>query len=261
MNGFARPDELTHAVGCAFAAAGFVPPAEGAAGVLVFDSARWVEHQAAAEARLDAGERQRAARFRFDRDRSTYLLAHAVWRMALGTCLGVDAADVPLRSSPSGQPLLPGTPWATSLSHSGGWVAMAMARAATVGVDIERSPSPRALNDLMPTICTPAEAVAMRRLPLAAREAALLALWTRKEALLKAFGTGLTVAPTSFAVNGAEPVASPVAGLPSCRVFALGLPVALVGALALPLAVGDASLHLLDQGGGPRVQGGERHEP
>jgi 4'-phosphopantetheinyl transferase len=145
---------------------------------------------------------------------------------------------VPLTSLPSGQPVLAGGAFSTSLSHSGSWVAIAVADAQTVGVDIECSPPKRPLAELLDTICTPDEATRMRRLPEARWEAALLALWVRKEALLKAFGTGLLEAPCSFEAWTDQPVAPHSAsGLPACTVTELALKPSLVGALAVPAGV------------------------
>ncbi len=239
----AATDDFLLAVQRAFAGAGVAVPRDGEAGVLVFDSTRWLVHVAAAARWLGAEERQRAERFRFERDHATYVLAHAVWRLALAGWLDRDARAVPLLHAPSGQPLLPGTGWATSLSHSGTQVAIAAARADTLGVDIERSPSPRSLIDLSSTICTPMEAEAMQRLPAAEREQSLLVLWTRKEAWLKAAGTGLSVDPATFAVMPGLPHAKHA----SCRLVELTLPDGLVGALALPLTLGRYGVHLLDE--------------
>ncbi len=243
----AGPDDFLQAVRRAFAGAGVAALRDGEAGVLVFDSARWLAHVAAAAPWLGTEERQRAERFRFERDYVTYVLAHAVWRLALAGWLERDARAVPLLHAPFGQPLLPGTGWATSLSHSGTQVAIAAARAATLGVDIERSPSPRSLNDLSSTICTPMEAEAMQQLPAAEREQALLVLWTRKEAWLKAAGTGLSVDPATFAVMPGLAAGLPHAKHASCRLVDLALPDGLVGALALPLTLGRYGVHLLDE--------------
>jgi 4'-phosphopantetheinyl transferase len=227
--------------------AGFTSPGIDQASVLVFDSIRWTAHAAAAERLLDAVERERAARFRFDHDRSAYLLAHAMWRVALGVCLQREAAAVPLLSSPSGQPRLPGTSLATSLSHSGSWVAIAIGGSATLGVDIERSPARFALDDLLTMICTPPEAIEVRKLSAPAREQALLKLWTRKEALLKAFGTGLSEqAPAMLSARPGESVMPPPAtGFPPCDVRDFCLPEGLVGALAMPVTTRHWRLHLL----------------
>jgi 4'-phosphopantetheinyl transferase len=236
MNGdCVAPDDFVQAATRACVLAGFVPPGVGEACVLVIDSARWTTCATVAESLLDTGERERAARFRFDRDRRDYLLAHAWWRIVLGSCVAIDPAAVPLVSLPSGQPKLSDIALSTSLSHSAGWVAIAVADAVTVGVDIERSPSRMPLDGLLSTICTPAEVTEMAKLSAPAREAALLALWTRKEALLKAFGTGLREPLSTLSACTTDPVEPPPAsGLPACRVSNLDLPEGLVGALAVP---------------------------
>lgn len=238
-------DGFTQAVRSLLARIGFVVPGIGEACVLVVDSATLTTHVSEAEYLLDADERSRAARFHFERDRSVYLLAHALWRMVLGVCLEVEAIAVPLVRMPSGQPRLPGTPLATSLSHSSGWVAIAVGHAITLGVDIERSPVRIALDDLLTTICTPSEAANMRKLPAMARETALLALWTRKEALLKAFGTGLLEAPSTLSAAMPGPVtAPPGSAWPPCRVCDLSLPTGVVGAFAAPVGVGLCRLYV-----------------
>jgi 4'-phosphopantetheinyl transferase len=244
--------DFTQAALLAFARGGVVAPTAGEACVLISDCTVWTAHTISAEELLDAGERKRAARFRFEHDRAAYVLAHALWRMALGVCLGVDAARVPLESTPAGQPRLPGTAFATSLSHSGPWVAIAITTGATVGVDIERSPPRMPLDELMPAICTPAEMTDMQQLPASACETALLTLWTRKEALLKAFGIGLIEAPAllpAMTDGWIMPPAAAPTQIP-CRVLGMGLPAKLVGALAVPAAVATARVNWLDNAPG-----------
>lgn len=238
-----------HATDRAIAGTAFTAPAEGEASVLIFDSIRWRPHSAAAHALLDSRERMCAARFRHGHDQATYVLAHAMWRLLLSICLDVDPADVPLTNTPIGQPLLPGTRFATSLSHSGRWVAVAIAGARSVGVDIERVPSPVALDDLFTSVCTPAEANQLRDLPRRDREHALLQLWTRKEAALKAFGIGLTLAPSTFPITTNTPINPPLsaAAQPPCRVSDLTLPTGLVGAVALPLSMQRFAVHVLEE--------------
>ena len=246
-------DDFAQATRGVLARAGFAAPGVGEACVLVVDSSMLAMHAPVAERLLDVDERRRAARFHFEHDRSVYLLAHALWRAVLGICLGVDAAAVPLVRMPSGQPQLPGTPLATSLSHSGNWVAIAVGHAATVGVDIECAPARIELGDLLATICTPAEAADMQKLPMPAREAALLALWTRKEALLKAFGTGLLESPSTLSAATSALVAAPsTSAYPPCRVRGLDLPAGVAGAFAAPAAVGLCRLYM-SAGAGARI--------
>lgn len=240
--------DFSRAVGNALERADFAAPTPDAVCVVLFDSAVWSAYAIAAHDLLDAGERLRASRFRFEPDRVRYVLAHAVWRMALGLCLGVDAAKVTLVCTQAGQPQLPGTHLSTSLSHSGRWVAIAICAATIVGIDIERSPSRIALEELIPTMCTPGEVAILTKLPPSAREPALMELWTRKEALLKAFGVGLIADPSLLGALTTDPVMPPPSapGQPPCRVRNLQLSDDLVGALAAPEGVGMPRVYLLD---------------
>src|SRR5262249_42644628 len=79
-----------------------------------------------------------------------------------------------------------------NLSHSGEFVALALVRARSIGIDIEAE---RALTDaplLARRILAPREHERFEALPDRARGAYLLAAWTRKEAVLKAIGTGIS---------------------------------------------------------------------
>lgn len=242
-------DDFLHTVNAALARAQFSMLSPGAASVLLVDSALWGSHSASAEGLLDPGERARAARFRFERDREPYVVAHALWRVVLGICLGVDAREVRLSHTSSGQPYIAGTQLATSLSHSGSWVAIALCAAETVGVDIERSPSRMMLTDLMPSFCTAEEMADVTPLHPLLRESALLSLWTRKEALLKAFGTGLGEEPSRMAATttaAVMPPASATSRMP-CRVRDIALPAGLIGAIAAPTAITAYRLHWLDE--------------
>jgi 4'-phosphopantetheinyl transferase len=231
-----------------FKRSGFFKPDDGETSVLVFDSSAWIHHVAAAESVLAIDERARAERFRFAQDRNVYVLAHALWRMALGVYLGMDAAHVPLVAKTATQPQLPNTGIATSLSHSGHWVAMAICKAQTVGVDIETSPSRLALDDLMKTFCSPTEMVALKPLSASARETALIQLWTRKEALLKAFGVGLIADPTLLSAMTDDPIHPPSSAshFPCCCVRNISLPAGLVGALAAPSMSMTCRLYMLE---------------
>jgi 4'-phosphopantetheinyl transferase len=246
----ASPDDFTRECMHALARCGFVAPGIGEACILVCDSALWASHAASAEHVLDAGERARAARFQFERDRITYVTSHALWRTAIGFCLGVEAALVRLSSTSTGQPRLYGTGYATSLSHSGTWVAMAICAGTTIGVDIERSPTRLAMDALMPLVCTPAEISVMEKLSPPERETTLLALWTRKEALLKAFGVGLTADPAQLSATSGELVAPPALATDQvpCRACPIeALPNNLAGALAVPASIVTTRLYRLEK--------------
>ncbi|WP_430390354.1 4'-phosphopantetheinyl transferase family protein [Dyella sp. 20L07] len=215
--------------------------------VLLFDSTPWRRFHEEATHLLSPMEQERALRFRYSQHRDTYVLAHAFWRLALSALLTLETHDVPLISTATGQPQLPKTAYATSLSHSGNHVAIAIGSATALGVDIEQSPPRQGLHSLVSVLCAPTEAAALQSLAPDDRDLALLALWTRKEALLKAFGVGLRESPSTIAADMGRIIEPPpsVASAPACCVQQLSLPHGLVGALAAPPSIVHVALHWL----------------
>lgn len=154
---------------------------------------------------LDATEHERAARFRFDLHRDRFIAAHAALRGILGEALGIPAADVALRTAASGKPALDGGQSASglhfNLSHSGDHALVALSWGREVGVDIEEydARDGRALDVL--TQFSPLEQQALLALNGPARVRAFYRCWVRKEALLKAAGSGIAAGLERFSVS------------------------------------------------------------
>lgn len=145
---------------------------------------------------LDPEERLRASRFRFERLRARYVLAHGFLRELLGQYLDVDAGKIVFECNAYGKPGVAGAGLQFNLSHSGGLVAVAVSRGAQVGVDVEEI---RPLPDLdLSGFYTASERKAMRESPPGQREATFFTYWTRKEAFVKALGQGFSVPLDSF---------------------------------------------------------------
>jgi 4'-phosphopantetheinyl transferase len=79
-----------------------------------------------------------------------------------------------------------------NLSHAGCDVLLAFARGQAVGVDLERVDRRVALDAIAQRHFSSAEARALARLEPGPRRERFLELWTRKEAVLKALGEGLS---------------------------------------------------------------------
>lgn len=147
---------------------------------------------------LDASENERIQKKRNADDRETLVLAYALHRLLLGQVMGSDAAAVPLWRDSSGCPRVDDDQVRTSLSHARGWVALAVSAAGPVGVDVEPLGRLGLLGGLEGQICHPSEAALLQGLPESAYKNALLAVWVRKEAVLKAAGIGLMHDMNSF---------------------------------------------------------------
>ncbi len=153
----------------------------------------------ALESLLDAAERARAARFRFERDRKAFVAARGVLRRLLGETLGVEAEAVAFRFGRNGKPALApemGQALRFNLSHSGGHAMFAFHPHLEIGIDLETAGRLEGRDDelagLAARVLTTRELAVWRALPdAAARHAAFLRAWTRKEAYGKATGEGV----------------------------------------------------------------------
>lgn len=169
------------------------------------------ERQRAFERLLDHGERSRLGRLRREGDRRAYLVAHALLRSALSAVVPIDPVLWRFRLGSHGKPEIQEPEEYRGLrfclSHTRGRVACAVALGRDVGVDVEYSASVRSIAELVDHCLSPREAAALNALPARAQRARFFALWTLKEAYLKARGTGLTLPPAalSFDLGGGHP--------------------------------------------------------
>jgi 4'-phosphopantetheinyl transferase len=153
---------------------------------------------------LAADERARAARFRFERDRSHYIVGRGVLRRLLERYTGVPAGDVEIVYGPNGKPMLrDGTLW-FNVTHSGPVALYAFTTRAEVGVDVELDDVLRpgfARERIAERFFSPDEVRTLRSLPEPLQARAFLTCWTRKEAFIKARGDGLSLPLDSFDVT------------------------------------------------------------
>jgi 4'-phosphopantetheinyl transferase len=151
---------------------------------------------------LSPAERSRAARFRFERERTRYVAARARLRMFLGARLGAAPEAIELVEGRAGKPALGGafarSGWRFNLAHSEALAVYAFCRTREVGVDVEALRTPPDADRLAASAFSARELQAYRAAPAPRRPLAFLRLWTRKEALAKALGDGFSAPPESL---------------------------------------------------------------
>ncbi|HEX4817575.1 MAG TPA: 4'-phosphopantetheinyl transferase superfamily protein [Nonomuraea sp.] len=130
-------------------------------------------------------ERERAARFRFESDRASFVSAHLLVRLCAAAALDADPAGLTLvqycdlHGPGHGRPVIEEAPGlGVSLSHTRGYVCAAAGPGA-VGVDAERVPRGPLDELLADRVLTPRERA------LVTGNDELIRHWTRKEALIK----------------------------------------------------------------------------
>jgi 4'-phosphopantetheinyl transferase len=165
-------------------------------GVVPADCRRWL-------ALLDYDERERAGRFRFERDRREFIAAHALLRQMLAFYLGRAAAAWQFAVGDFGKPKidekfhLPDIDF--NLSHTRDLVAAALVSHAVIGIDVEELDHAKADLEVAHNYFAPSEVEILRNAPQQERAACFFHLWTLKEAYLKATGVGLGTPLDSFA--------------------------------------------------------------
>ncbi|WP_327315139.1 4'-phosphopantetheinyl transferase family protein [Streptomyces sp. NBC_01235] len=163
---------------------------------------------------LDPVERARHDATVRPEDQARFLVGCALSRLLLGELLGVPPADVPLRrvcprcGGPHGKVRLdmPGSPapYDFSVTHSGSVVGVAVCRGGQVGLDVEEAGSLVDVDSAARAALSDTELAALRALSPAERQPAFLRVWTRKEAVLKALGVGLSVSPRELQVSAPD---------------------------------------------------------
>ncbi|MDX6399904.1 MAG: 4-phosphopantetheinyl transferase [Gaiellaceae bacterium] len=153
---------------------------------------------------LDTVERARAARFVFERHRLRYVVAHGLLRHVLSGYLATTPEKLRFGRGRYGKPYLTATSGAAlrfNLSHSRDRMLVAVGLGRELGVDLEYVRCDRDVAGIARHFFSTAEVSALLALPVRERCAAFYRCWTRKEAYIKACGTGLAMRLDSFDVS------------------------------------------------------------
>ena len=162
---------------------------------------------------LSPDELERAGRFRFDTDRSDFIVSRGTLRTLLGSYLGVPPQELRFAYSEFGRPSLvartPSNMLDFNVSHSSGVVLLAFALGRKIGIDVEKVRQDFGTAEIAERFFSMAERAALRKLPPEQRHEAFFRCWTRKEAFIKALGEGLSHPLDQFDVSLApgEPAA------------------------------------------------------
>ncbi|MDB5649564.1 MAG: 4-phosphopantetheinyl transferase [Hyphomicrobiales bacterium] len=153
-------------------------------------------------AMLDADELARADRLRLPAERDLFIAAHGLMRRVLGHYTKAEPASLRFDVEQHGKPLLrgPGMPQ-FNLSHSGDWGLLAVAQETPVGVDLEQIRDIPDWEAVAKANFASGEIAALARIDPAAQLKAFYACWTRKEAVVKALGLGVTAGLQTFEVS------------------------------------------------------------
>lgn len=154
---------------------------------------------------LSAEEQETADRFRFAADRRRFIIRRAVRRSLLARYLDRPAQGVSFCSGRHGKPGLDPTIDLADLrfncSHSRDHALLALTRGREIGIDVAWHDPALSPQELLPTVFSPHEQLALAQQPPALQAQAFFNAWTRKEAYVKAIGLGLSFPLDRFSVS------------------------------------------------------------
>jgi len=141
---------------------------------------------------LSVQEQEKAARFRFVRDHDSYIITHGMLRKILGNHLGSEPSEIEFISNKFGKPSLAEKYKKINfnLSHSSECSVLVFSLKSEIGIDIEKIDPGFDFDLIAKSHFSEAENSFID----AERDESckrFYTVWTRKEALLKAIGTGI----------------------------------------------------------------------
>jgi 4'-phosphopantetheinyl transferase len=152
---------------------------------------------------LAADEWERANRFRFDKHRRQYVVGRGALRSLISAYTGTRPERVRFRYGDRGKPYIvePAGDLEVNLSNSDEMALVGFVRGIEIGMDIEYLKPMPDCEQISERFFSASERDVLRALPAEKKEEAFFNCWTRKEAYLKAVGTGLAAPLDSFDVT------------------------------------------------------------
>lgn len=147
---------------------------------------------------LDGAEIERAAKFRRPDDAAGFILCRGLLRQILADCVQADPAGLRFERTAQGKPFLKDHGLEFNLSHSRDRLLVAVTAGRAVGVDIEFRRSGLNMESIVSRWFAPEEQAFFQGLE--NPEAGFFDIWAKKEAYVKALGTGIYNELNSFAV-------------------------------------------------------------
>lgn len=154
-----------------------------------------------------ADERARVERFHFEHVRRRFIASHGALRQLLGQYLGVEPAKIAFITDDGGKPRIVRAAQSESshdlrfnLSHSGELAIIAIAHGVEVGIDVEQFRAVSNLERLARRYFHAAEADEVLAVEGDQRDLLFMRCWTAKEAVVKAYGSGIGAGLNLFRV-------------------------------------------------------------
>ncbi len=152
-----------------------------------------------AQSLLDSGEKEQVDKIKAESRLNEFVLGRYLLKKRLSEQTGQPAETLVLQKRAYGKLYLEGNPCFFNLSHSGNYLVVAISQKDEIGVDIEHvTRRSTHYTDIAQRYFTQAEGHAIKDAPSSEQSILFHEVWTKKEAVLKAAGIGLSGSLDAF---------------------------------------------------------------
>ncbi len=152
---------------------------------------------------LSPDEIERAGRFHGVMLHARYCAGRCALRVILSRYMDAAPASIEFKYNEHGKPLAGGS-IEFNLSHAGNQMLLGVTEGGMIGVDVETRSRRTESESIARRFFAPHEVEQLLEFPAEERDAAFLRCWVRKEAYVKAIGTGIGGGLQKFAVSLAD---------------------------------------------------------
>lgn len=218
--------------------------------VWAWPCAVWVPRLSSLWCVLSEEERERAARFRTSEDRHHFVIGRGGARHLAGHFLGMKPGAIEFALDPTGKPFIRNDALEVNVSHSGDWVLAGFTANRDIGIDVEQRRADFDVLEVASAVFSPWERETLAEFAPTVRQRLFFDVWTRKEAVIKADGAGVSFGFPRFDVEfrpGCPPAVRRLAGGDPTQwtMWALDGFRGHAGALASRSSVSDVTLGIL----------------
>lgn len=150
---------------------------------------------------LSLDEQQRANRYLADDVRNHFIIGRGILRTLIGRYLDISPQAITFTFGERGKPEIEHPTLRFNVSHSSDLLIAAFVLHADIGIDVEHIRPMREMRTVARDNFSTQEFARWEQLPDAEKTNAFYAIWTRKEAYIKATGDGFRLPLGSFSVN------------------------------------------------------------
>ena len=151
---------------------------------------------------LSSFEKEKANRFRFEKDKNCYVIARGLLRILLSRYLNLKSQKINFRYAEKGKPYLQHpSNIKFNLSHSKNCIVLAFTKNIEIGIDVEYTKNNLEILQVADSFFSKQEIKELKSLQPIYRLSAFYNCWTRKEAFIKATGDGLSFPLNQFTVS------------------------------------------------------------